>query len=274
VSLSAPADGATFTAPATIAISANAADADGTVARVDFYQGSTLVGSDATAPYSVTWSNVPAGSYTLTARATDDDGAVMTSAARTITVSAANQPPAVSLTAPANGSTYTAPASITVSATASDTDGTVVRVDFYQGSTLIGSDTSSPFTITWGNVGAGTYTLTARATDDDGAAITSPSRSITVNPAPTQRNAVFTASPDHATLVTSYLFEVFAAGANPATATPIASQNLGKPAVVSGEVTADVTATINALAPGNYQATVSAVGAGGSSRSGPAAFTR
>ena len=275
VSLSAPANGATFTAPATVVISANAADSDGTVARVDFYQGSTLVGSDTTAPYSVTWSNVPAGSYTLTARATDDDGAVTTSAARTITVNApANQPPAVSLTAPANGSTYTAPATITVSATASDTDGTVVRVDFYQGSTLIGSDTASPFTITWGNVAAGTYTLTARATDDDGATITSASRSITVNPASTQRNAVFTASPDHDTLVTSYLFEVFAAGANPATATPIASQNLGKPAVVSGEITADVTATINALAPGSYQATVSAIGSGGSSRSGPATFSR
>jgi hypothetical protein len=74
--------------------------------------------------------------------------------------------------------------------------------------------------------------------------------------------------------VTSYLFEVFAAGANPATATPIASQNLGKPAVVSGEITADVTTTINALTAGSYQATVSAVGSGGSSRSAPATFTR
>ena len=275
VSLTAPANGATFTAPATFVISANAADSDGTVARVDFYRGSTLVASDATAPYSVTWSNVAAGSYTLTARATDDDGAVITSAGRSITVNApANQPPTVSLTAPANASTYTAPASITVSANASDTDGTVVRVDFYQGSTLIGSDTSSPFSVTWSNVGAGTYTLTARATDEDGATMTSASRSVTVAAASTKRNAVFTASPDHATLVTSYLFEVFAAGVNPATSTPIASQNLGKPAVVGGEITADVTATINALAAGTYQATVSAVGSGGSSRGGAATFTK
>jgi hypothetical protein len=275
VSLTSPANGATFTAPATITISATASDADGTVARVDFYQGATLIGSDATAPYSITWSNAPAGSYSLTARATDDDGAVTASAARTITVNPPpNQPPSVALTSPANGSTYTAPATVTLSASASDTDGTIVRVDFYQGATLIGSDTSSPFSVTWSNVGAGTYSLTARATDEDGATTTSAARSITVNAAAQQRNAVFTASPDHNTLVNSYLLQIFAAGANPSTATPIASQNLGKPAVVNGEVTANVTTTINALAPGTYQATVSAVGSGGSSRSAPATFTR
>jgi hypothetical protein len=275
VALTAPANGATFTAPATITVSANATDTDGTVARVDFFRGITLIGSDTSSPYSVSWTNVPAGTYSLTAIATDNNGATTTSAARTITVNApANQPPAVSLTAPANGATFTAPANITVSANATDTDGTVTRVDFYHGATLIGSDTSSPYSVSWTNVAAGTYSLTARATDNNGAVTTSAARSITVNAAATQRNAIFGASPDHTTLVNSYLLEIFAAGANPATATPIRSQNLGKPAVVNGEITADVTATINALAPGNYQATVAAVGSGGSSRSAPATFSR
>ena len=216
-----------------------------------------------------------AGTYSLTARATDDDAATTTSAAVSVTVNPpANQPPTAALTAPANGATFTAPATITVSANAGDTDGTVARVDFYQGATLIGSDTTSPYSISWSNVPAGTYSLTARATDDDGATTTSAARTITVGGAATQRNAVFSASPDHDSLVSSYLLEIFAAGANPATATPIATQNLGKPAVVNGEITADVTSTINGLSPGNYQATVSAVGSGGSSRSGAAAFTR
>jgi predicted phage tail protein len=147
-------------------------------------------------------------------------------------------------------------------------------VDFYQGTTLIGSDTTSPYSISWNNVPAGTYSLTARAFDSGGASTTSAARSITVNPAASQRNAVFTASADHNTLVNSYQFEIFAAGANPSTATPIATQNLGKPALVNGECTADVTITINGLAPGNYQATVSAVGSGGSSRSVAVTFTR
>jgi chitodextrinase len=182
VSLTAPANGATYTAPATIALNATASDSDGTIARVDFYQGTTLVGSDTASPFSVTWSNVPVGSYSLTAVATDDDGAATTSAARAITVNAPpNQPPAVSLTAPANGATYNAPASITMSATATDSDGTIGRVDFYQGTTLIGSDTTSPHSVTWNSVPAGSYSLTAVAVDDDGAATTSAARTVTVN---------------------------------------------------------------------------------------------
>jgi regulation of enolase protein 1 (concanavalin A-like superfamily)/phosphatidylethanolamine-binding protein (PEBP) family uncharacterized protein len=275
VSLTAPNNGATFTAPANITVSANAGDTDGTVSRVDFFQGSTLIGTDTTSPYSITWSNVPAGTYSLTARATDNGGTTTTSAARSITVTGStNPPPSVSLTAPADGATFTAPANITISANASDTNGTIAQVEFYHGSTLIATDTTSPYSVTWSNVPAGTYSLTARATDNGGATTTSAARSVTVNAVSTQRNAVFNPSPDHNTLVTSYLFEVFAAGADTRTATPIRSQNLGKPAPVNGEITADVTATINALAPGNYQATVAAVASGGSSRSGPVTFTR
>src|SRR5690606_16937328 len=65
---------------------------------------------------------------------------------------ASNQAPTVSLSAPANGATYTAPATIMVSANASDTDGSIARVEFYQGSMLIGSDTTSPYSVTWSNV--------------------------------------------------------------------------------------------------------------------------
>ena len=275
VSLTAPANGSTYSAPATIMVGADASDTDGMIARVDFYQGTTLLGSDTTSPYSFTWSGAPAGTYSLTARATDDDGATATSAARTVTVNPpANQPPSAALTAPANGATFTAPATITINATAADTDGTIARVDFYSGTTLVGSDTTSPYSFTWNNVPTGTYSLTARATDDDGATTTSAASTVTVNSTSTQRSAVFNPSPDHDSLVNSYLLEIFAAAADPSTATPIATQNLGKPAVVNGDCTADITSTINALAPGNYRATVAAVGNGGSPRSGPADFTR
>jgi regulation of enolase protein 1 (concanavalin A-like superfamily) len=457
VTLTAPAAGATFTAPATVTVTATAGDTDGTVTRVDFYQGATLIGSDTTSPYSISWGNVGSGSYSLTARATDNAGAAATSAARTITVTglpsgwtaadvgspaiagstsysngtytvraggedvwgtadefhyvyrqvsgdfdvvsrvvsiqeadpwskagvmiratqaadavyaalfvaasqpvayqrrtttggttvttnvagtaplwvkltrrgtaitaftssdgttwtavgsqtlvlpasfyvgvavasvsattpttgvvdsvavtapAANQLPVVSLTAPADGATFTAPATIAIGATASDSDGAITRVDFYQGSTLIGSDATSPYGLTWTNVPAGAYSLTARAVDNAGATTTSLARSVTVTSSATQRYAVFTASADHNTLVNSYLLEIFAPGANPATATPVATQNVGKPGVVNGECTANVTATISALASGNYQATIAAVGSGGMSRSAPVVFSR
>jgi hypothetical protein len=97
-----------------------------------------------------------------------------------------NTPPAVSITAPANGSTYTAPANITISASASDADGSVAKVDFYQGATLIGTDTTAPYSLDWNNIAAGTYSLTARATDNLGAVTASAAVSITVNPGAAQ----------------------------------------------------------------------------------------
>ena len=108
----------------------------------------------------------------------------MTSAPVSVLV---NAPPTVALTSPADGATFTAPADVTVTASASDTDGAVGKVEFYQGATKIGEDTTAPYQVTWTGVAAGVYNLTARATDDRGAATATPPVSITViaNLAPT-----------------------------------------------------------------------------------------
>ncbi|QMU31024.1 DUF4082 domain-containing protein [Adhaeribacter radiodurans] len=93
-----------------------------------------------------------------------------------------NPAPTVAITSPANGATFTAPASITINANAADTSpGTVSKVDFYNGTTLLGTDVSSPYSFAWSNVAAGTYSLTARATDNGGTTTTSAAVSITVN---------------------------------------------------------------------------------------------
>jgi hypothetical protein len=86
VSITGPASNTSFTAPASVTITANAADVDGTVSNVQFYNGTTLLGSDATVPYSFTWTNVAAGTYTITAKATDNKGATSTSSAITVVV--------------------------------------------------------------------------------------------------------------------------------------------------------------------------------------------
>ncbi|MES3001249.1 MAG: Ig-like domain-containing protein [Pseudomonadota bacterium] len=172
VSLTAPANGASFNVPANITLTATAAVSGATIARVDFYRaGTTLIGSATAAPYTITWSGAPAGSHTLTAKATSSAGASTTSAAVTITVK--TQPPTVFLTSPASGAAYSAPASISLAANAADPDGTVQRVDYYAGSSLVATSTTAPFSATWSNVGAGAYTLTARATDNAGAQTTS-----------------------------------------------------------------------------------------------------
>ncbi|UYZ64761.1 Ig-like domain-containing protein [Hymenobacter weizhouensis] len=314
VSLTAPSNGASATAPATITIEANATD-NVSVAKVEFFNGTTKLGEDTSAPYTYSWAAVGAGTYSITARATDNQGATATSAAVSVTVANApstaqaipgtiqaenyaamsgidtepttdtgggrnvdwfetgdwveyavnvatagtytvgfrvasatggatlqlrnsagtslgsvnventggwqnwvtrsttvtlpagaqtlrvyaaastgcnlnwisfatgnttNPPPTVSFTAPATGATFTAPASITLRASASDANGSVSKVEFFNGTTLLGTATAAPYTYTWTGVAAGTYTLTARATDNQGAT-SSATVSVTVN---------------------------------------------------------------------------------------------
>jgi subtilisin family serine protease len=160
VALTGPPAGATFTAPASVNISASASDADGAVSRVDFYAGTQLVGTDYTSPYAVTWGNVAAGAHSLKAVATDDRGAATTSASATVYV---NQPP----TARAGGP-YAAQAGQAVQfsgGSSSDADGTInsYRWDFGDGTTGAGAAPAHAY------VSAGTYTVTLTVTDDRGA---------------------------------------------------------------------------------------------------------
>jgi regulation of enolase protein 1 (concanavalin A-like superfamily) len=75
VDLVRPLDGQHFTAPASVTLEADAYDADGSIARVDFYVGTTRIGGDTTAPYRITWNVSAAGTYTIKALAIDNDGA-------------------------------------------------------------------------------------------------------------------------------------------------------------------------------------------------------
>jgi hypothetical protein len=188
VSITSPANNATIL-PGNITLTANATDSDGTISKVEFFNGSTSIGvSTSTAsPYSLTWANVAAGTYALTAKATDNKSAITTSTAVNITV-ATNVAPTVSITSPANNATIV-PGNITLTANATDSDGTISKVEFFNGSTSIGVSTStaSPYSLTWTNVVAGTYVLTAKATDNKSAITTSAIVTITVaaNVAPT-----------------------------------------------------------------------------------------
>jgi ELWxxDGT repeat protein len=86
VTITQPANGANFSAPATIDIAATAQDNDGTVTKVEFYQSGKLLEEDRTAPYTYSWQYVPAGNYTIEAKATDNEGNTK-SAFSSITVS-------------------------------------------------------------------------------------------------------------------------------------------------------------------------------------------
>jgi gliding motility-associated-like protein len=181
VSLTSPANNANFAAGSAITVNANASDADGTVSKVEFFNGTTKLGEDLTSPYSFGWSNVAAGNYTISAKATDNAGGTTTSAPINISVTAANTLPLVSLTSPANNSSFAAGSNVTLNANASDANGTVSKVEFFRGNTKLGEDLTSPYSFAWNNAAAGTYALTAKATDNQGGVTTSTAISVTIN---------------------------------------------------------------------------------------------
>lgn len=179
VTLTSPPDLATYQMPASIPVSATASDADGSISRVDFFASGTLIGSRTTLPYAMTWTGMAAGTYNVTAVAVDNLGSsTVSSVARVSTVT--NNPPVVAIVSPTAGTVFQAPANITITASASDIDGTVARVDFFANGSLAGSRTSPPYTIQWNGVMPGSYALTSVATDNLGAQGTSPAVNISV----------------------------------------------------------------------------------------------
>ena len=332
LTITSPADKQTFTAPASVNFTANASDSDGTIAKVEFYNGTAKLGEDVTSPYTFIWNNVSAGNYTLIAKAIDNSGASATdtvaiavtnttacagtgkiqnevwtgitglnvssipvdsppSSVSDLTAfetpsgigdnygsrvrgylcvpatgnytfwissddrselwlstdedpskkvqiayvsgwtnsrqwdkyatqksasislvggkkyyveallkeasggdhlavgwqlptgalerpipgnrviqfqSSGNDLPVVTIASPEDGQSFTAPASVNISASASDQDGSITKVEFYNGTAKLGEDVTSPYAFAWNNVSAGNYTLTAKAIDNSG----------------------------------------------------------------------------------------------------------
>lgn len=197
VVITSPANNATYTNPVNVFIAADAAAAPGrTLSRVEFYyylDSSTqlqLLDTDTSAPYQVVLNDPYTASYTLIARAIDNFNVATDSQPVHITINPPSNGllplpfPPPDLTSPTVEQTFNEHANITLSATRPQTQYTIIREEFYVGTTLIGTDTTAPYSITWTNVPAGRYTVSARAYASTGARATSKPIDITVNPAP------------------------------------------------------------------------------------------
>ena len=173
----------------------DAVDVDGSVAEVRYFRkagGASVwedIGASTTGPtFPVNW--IPAapgsGPYALRAIAKDNLGETGLSQDVPVSINAAvtNLPPTVTLTSPLSGSTYNSPATITLAALASDPDpvgGGITKVEFYQGSTLLATLATSPYTYSWTGVPTGDYSLSAMAYDNLGAVTTSVPVTISVS---------------------------------------------------------------------------------------------
>lgn len=153
------------------------------IGRVEFYANDVKVGEDRNPPYAFFYTPTVVGSLTLKAVAVSQDSTTTTNSADVVvsvvaspTPIVVNQPPTVTL---ANPGTVTAGQTVALSATASDSDGSISKVEFFQGTTKLGEDTTSPYSVNW-TPSAGSYVLTAIAYDNQNTSTVSASRNVTV----------------------------------------------------------------------------------------------
>lgn len=184
VNISSPTKSTSFISPATITIDATASDTDGTISKVEFYNGTIKLGERTVSPYSFTWKDVIEGTYTITAIATDNSNSKTVSDPVTAVVEkaapAVNQLPVVTISSPQNESLFEAPATITLTADASDADGVVSKVEYFNGNLKIGESFSAPFEVSLECTKAGTYDIKAVVTDNLNAASVSATVKISV----------------------------------------------------------------------------------------------
>ncbi len=183
VALITPVNNASYSAPAAFTLTAIAEDTDGTVAKVEFYACDFLLGSITSSPYAFSVNGLQIGTHQLIAVATDNRGTRTVSAALTVTVHPLTDP-SVAITIPTEGTRLAAPAQVTITASAADNNGFITKVEFFVNGAKVGEDTSAPYSVVWADAEAGTYSLTAKATDNSGATRTSSPVTITVINAP------------------------------------------------------------------------------------------
>lgn len=175
VSITAPSENAQFTQGDNINITSVADDSDGMVIKVDFYNGTALLGTDTTIPFNLAWTNLPVGSFSLIAKATDNEGTMTISSPVNINVIekvievnpievVLSEPIIVT---PVNNQEYDAGAIVQVLVMFQGSDESVKKVEYYSGSEIIGSSVISPFAFTWQNPASGKHILTAKAIGSD-----------------------------------------------------------------------------------------------------------
>jgi plastocyanin len=162
VTVTNPVNGAVIASPAAFTFGANASDSDGSVTNVQLRQSGTILTNRAAKPYTFAISNLASGSYTFTAIASDNLGAKATNSVSIVV----NDLPLVAVTNPATGTVLSAPATLTLGASASDSDGSVTNVQFLQGATVLANRPNAPYTVTVSNLVTSIYTFSAIAADN------------------------------------------------------------------------------------------------------------
>jgi hypothetical protein len=207
VTITAPTNGSSFTAPTNVQIDAVTFDTNDDVAYVVFVampggsgplpmyainlgtvSNSVPVGGSGSHQelFAFTWTNVPVGTWALTAQAVGTNGLAggETGSPPVLITVQPNGALYVDIASPANGATFIAPTTIQLIAGVTDSNGAIAEVQFFDGTNSLGIVTNgvvvdppgSPgltpgslaYFLTWSNAPVGIQILTAVATDTNG----------------------------------------------------------------------------------------------------------
>lgn len=176
VSITSPEANARLAAGNVVTLSVTAGDTDGTITQVVFALDGVPLATLSSAPYSTDWLT-ELGSYQLSVTVTDDKGSTATASQSFSVVDTVNQPPSVTLQT--SNSQINVGDQVTLTASPSDSDGTITQVDFVVSGAVVDSVTAPPWQTVWSATSAGDYVVEAIATDNVGAR--SQSSSVTVS---------------------------------------------------------------------------------------------
>lgn len=186
ITISSPTKSTSFVSPATVTIEAVASDPDGSIIKIEFYNGTIKLGERITTPYSFTWKNVTEGTYSITAIATDNLNSRTVSTAVSVNVlkstTVTNQLPIINILTPESNSLFEVSEIINLTSDAYDNDGDIIKVEYFRGSEKIGESLTSPYSFSFECVDTGKFELTAIATDNRNASARSYSVCISVAP--------------------------------------------------------------------------------------------
>ncbi|WP_026968711.1 Ig-like domain-containing protein [Algoriphagus terrigena] len=167
VTLTAPSDGAVVDLGTDVMITAEPADPEGMIQKVEFYSNDQLVASVSQAPFQYNWISPPVGTYVLKAKVFDESGQTAESLTASITVQA-NQPPTISIVEPVDGQVFNLSDNVLIKTNPIDPEGEIDHVEFFYNEQIFAIITEAPYEYNWISPPAGTYTLKTKVFDAKG----------------------------------------------------------------------------------------------------------
>lgn len=170
----------------------------------------------------------------------------------TVTVSPVNDAPSIVLTAPSDAQAFQLPTNIVLRATATDPDGHVSRIEFFDGSTKLGETGISPASLVWTNPAVGLHNLNAVATDDGGAQTRSAVVPIRVIASANEPPTIAILQPAGGAMINLGQSVVVMVSASDPEAGPIEVELLDEGAVVANGTTGSWSFTLADLSTGHH----------------------